>query len=184
MFSIESVMELFIEYSNVAIIISLILSILVSLAGVLPSIFVTGANILFFGPAEGFIISILGETIGGAITFKVYRMGLKRGIESISGRYKLLDRLVNSKGKKAGILIFEGRLLPFMPSGFVTLAASLSNVNIGTYTIATFFGKIPSIALESLISYDILNISENYLRLGITIVAVLLFVITLKIKNN
>ena len=184
MLSIESVMELFIEYSNVAILISLILSVLVSLVGVLPSIFITGANILFFGPVEGFIISLLGETIGGAITFKVYRMGLKRGIESISGRYKLLDKLVNSGGNRAGILIFEGRLLPFMPSGFVTLAASLSNVKIGTYTIATFLGKIPSIALESLISYDVLNISENYLRLGITIIAICLLVITLKIKND
>lgn len=182
MFSIESLTNIFNEYHEIAIIISLLLSIAISLIGVLPSIFVTGANIVFFGPIGGFIISLLGEVIGGYITFKIYRFGFKSSVESLKGKYKLIDNLIISNGKKAGLLIFEGRLLPFVPSGFVTLAASLSNVKSWNFILATLFGKIPSIALESLVSYDMINIKENYLRLVITIVSVILVALTLKKK--
>lgn len=184
MLSIENVINIFNEYKEIAIIISLVISIIISLIGVLPSIFVTGANIIFFGPIGGFLISILGETIGGYITFKVYRLGFKKGVGSLKGKYKLLDRLMISEGKKAGVLIFEGRLLPFMPSGFVTLAAALSNVSGGIFTMATLLGKVPSIALEALISYDMINIEENYIRLVITLISIVLIFITLKNRKD
>lgn len=183
MFSVDGVLELFNQYNNMAIAISLLISVAIALSGVIPSVFVTGANILFFGPINGFLISLLGETIGGYITFKIYRLGFKKKAEFISGKYKLLDTLVNSDGKRAGMLIFEGRLIPFIPAGFVTLAASLSNVGGMRFTIATFLGKIPSIALEALVSYDIINISENYIRLGITLVALLLLWFTIRRKK-
>lgn len=180
MINSDSLIQIFNEYSSIAIPISLFLSIIISLLGILPSIFITGANILFFGPIKGFIISLLGEVIGAAITFKVYRIGFKKGVESIGGKYKLIDALINSEGKRASLLVFEGRLIPFMPSGFVTLAASLSNINILRFSIATFIGKAPSIILEALVSYDLLNISENYIRLGITIISLVVLAITLK----
>ncbi|MEG0686766.1 MAG: VTT domain-containing protein [Erysipelotrichales bacterium] len=184
MFSVENVIGIFNEYKEIAILLSLSISIIISLIGVVPSIFVTGANIIFFGPIVGFLVSILGETIGGYITFRVYRLGFKKGIENLKGKYKLIDSLINSEGTKAGILIFEGRLLPFMPSGFVTLAAALSNVGGGIFTFATLLGKIPSILLEALVSYDLINIQENYVRLIITIVTIILIVITLKKRNK
>lgn len=183
MLSIESVIEIFREYSSIAIPISILMSILISLVGVLPSIFVTGANIIFFGPYIGFIISLIGETVGGFITFKVYRLGLKKSIENIASKNNLLKKIVNSSGKRAGFLIFEGRLLPFMPSGFVTLAASISNVNSFIFVLATCLGKIPSIALEAIISYDVINIEENFIRLLITLISLLLIVVTLKRKE-
>ncbi len=183
MFSVDGVLELFNQYNNMAIAISLLISVAIALSGVIPSVFVTGANILFFGPINGFLISLLGETIGGYIAFKFYRLGFKKKAEFISGKYKLLDTLVNSDGKRAGMLIFEGRLIPFIPAGFVTLAASLSNVGGMQFTIATFLGKIPSIALEALVSYDIINISENYIRLGITLAALLLLWFTIRRKK-
>ena len=65
MFSIDSVVELFNQYNNMAIAISLLISVAIALSGVIPSVFVTGANILFFGPINGFLISLLGESIGG-----------------------------------------------------------------------------------------------------------------------
>lgn len=180
MFSVDGIIQIFNEFREGAFALSLAISIIVSLLGVVPSIFITGANIVFFGPLGGFLISLLGETIGGYITFKVYRMGLKKGIESIGRKYKLINKLSKGEGKEAGILIFEGRLLPFIPSGFITLAASVSNVNGLIFTLATFVGKIPSIAIEALISYDLINISENYIRLIITIIAIAIIIITTK----
>ena len=137
MFSIDSVLEILGQYREFAIFISIIISIIIALLGVVPSIFVTGANIIFFGPIWGFIISLLGESIGGYISFKVYRLGLKKSITSILGKYRLVDNLVKSKGWKAGVLIFEGRLIPFIPSGFITLGAALSSVNSFIFVVTT-----------------------------------------------
>ncbi|MGL5086899.1 MAG: TVP38/TMEM64 family protein [Clostridium sp.] len=184
MFNIESVLSIFREFSIIAMPISLILSIAIALSGVIPSVFVTGANIIFFGPFYGFIISLIGETIGAHITFLVYRKGFKNGAEKLTHKYDLVRKIVESKGRKTALLIFEGRLVPFIPSGFITLAASISSVNIYYFTLATLIGKIPSIALEALVSYDLINIKENFLRFGITIVAIILIFINIKNRDK
>ncbi|WP_294166938.1 TVP38/TMEM64 family protein [uncultured Clostridium sp.] len=184
MFDLNNIVNLFEEYSMYSIPISILISIIIALLGIVPSIFITGANIIFFGPILGFIISLLGEVIGGYITFIVYRLGLKNGIEQISSKHRLLNSIVESKGKRAGFLIFEGRLIPFIPSGIVTLAASISNVSGWIFIIATFFGKIPSIALEALVSYDLINIEQNYARLLITLIAIVLIYFTMKKTKN
>lgn len=173
MFNAENLLELFNQYREIALFISLFISLLIALSGVIPSVFVTYANIIFFGPFWGFTISLLGETLSGWITFKVYRLGLKSANEKIKGRYNLLDKLIVSTGSKAGALIFQGRIIPFIPSGFVTLAASISSVNDKIFIFSTFLGKIPSIALETLVSYDLINIKKNYLRLGLTMFSLL-----------
>lgn len=173
MFNAENIIEIFNNFREWALFISLAINILVSLCGVLPSIFVTCANLIFFGPFWGFTLSLLGETLGGWITFKVYRLGLKSINQKLKGHYNLIDKLLVSNGSMAGILIFEGRLIPFIPSGFVTLAASFSKVTDKIFILSTFLGKIPSIALETLISYDLINIQENYIRLGITLISLL-----------
>lgn len=184
MFNMDMIIELFNNYSEFAIFISIIASILIALAGVLPSIFVTGANILFWGPVKGIVISIIGEVIGGYITFKIYRLGIKSVIEKIEGRYKLIDQLLTSQGLNAGILIFQGRIIPFIPSGFVTLAAAVSKINDFIFIIATLLGKIPSIILEGLISYDLINIQENYIRLFMVIFTLLIGYIVKKTKKS
>lgn len=183
MFNTNDILEFLNNYSSIAIPLSLLISIIVSLVGVLPSVFVTGANIIFFGPIQGFIISLLGETIGAYITFSVYRLGFKKRIEKISDKYRLISNIVNSEGKRAGLLIVQARLIPFIPSGVVTLASSISSVNAKIFTIATLIGKIPSIALEALVSYDIINIQDNWIRLIITVIGLVLIMITIKSKK-
>ncbi len=179
MFNVNAILEIFKNNSSIAIPISLLISIGISLAGILPSVFVTGANIIFFGPIKGFLISLLSETIGAYITFTVYRLGFKKKIEKFTYKYKLLSQIVNSDDKKAGLLIFQGRIIPFIPSGIITLAASISNVNSTIFTTATLIGKAPSIALEALVSYDIINIYDNWIRLGITVIALILVKFTI-----
>jgi uncharacterized membrane protein YdjX (TVP38/TMEM64 family) len=180
MLNVNNMLEILRSHSSMAIPISLLMSIGISLAGVLPSVFVTGANIIFFGPVQGFLISLSGETIGAYITFTVYRLGFKKNIEKFADKHKLVSNIVNSDGDKAGLLIFQGRIIPFIPSGVITLAASISNVNSTAFTIATLMGKAPSIAIEALVSYDIINIYDNWIRLAITIIGLILVTITVR----
>jgi uncharacterized membrane protein YdjX (TVP38/TMEM64 family) len=183
MLNVNYVLDILNNNSSIAIPISLLISIGISLIGILPSVFVTGANIVFFGPINGFFISLLGETIGAYITFTVYRLGFKKKIEKFTQRNKLISKIVKSDGKEAGLLIFEGRIIPFIPSGVITLAASVSNVNGRIFTIATLIGKAPSIALEALISYDIINIYDNWIRLILTLIGLLFLKFTIA-KNS
>lgn len=177
------IVRLFDEYHNIAIFISLLISIIIALSGVIPSVFVTGANILFFGPLNGFLISLLGETIGAYITFIVYRKGFRKTVENSVDKYPFIKKIVDSSGKKAYFLIFQGRLLPFIPSGFITLAGAISSMKVIPFTIATLFGKMPSIALEVLVSYDVINIQENWMRLFITLLAIIMIWMTIKKRN-
>lgn len=184
MFNVNDILEILKNNSSMAMPISVLISIGISLVGILPSVFVTGANIVFFGPVNGFLISLLGETIGAYITFIVYRLGFKKKIEKLTNKHRLISEIVNSDGKKAGLLIFEGRIIPFIPSGVITLAASISNVNIVIFTFATLIGKAPSIALESLISYDIININEKWIRLVITFIGLIFVKFTITKKKD
>ncbi|MCO5385401.1 MAG: VTT domain-containing protein [Desulfosporosinus sp.] len=154
------------------IIASLSISILIAIPGIIPSIFVTGANVIVFGPVNGFIISWVGEIIGALVSFYLYRLGFKKRFERLGGKFNILDRIVSAKGFKITLLLLQARLLPFIPSGFVTLAGAISNVNMLQFSIATALGKLPSIALEALVSFDVININTNWIRLTITIFAV------------
>lgn len=179
MFSVDSFVNILNSYAYIAIPLSILVSIIVAILGVIPSFFVTGANVIFFGPVNGFLISLVGEIIGGVVSFYLYRFGFKKKAQGLS-KYKLIKKIMDSKGKEAGLFIFEARLLPIIPSGFVTLAAAISEVSIVPYLIATSFGKIPSTALEAMVSYDFININDNYIRLIITILAIILIAITLR----
>ncbi len=67
-----------------------------------------------------------------------------------------------------------------VPSGIVTFAASISNTGFILFLTASAAGKIPSIFLESLVSYDFINFNENWIRLLLTILAVLPTIFILK----
>ncbi|MGL5149477.1 MAG: TVP38/TMEM64 family protein [Clostridium sp.] len=171
MFSPEEFFVILNNYKEFAIIISLFASLIIAVLGVVPSVFVTGANLMFFGPVKGFIISVIGETIGAIITYYLYRKGFKKGFNKLSNNNKLIKRIVDSEGIKGGILILQGRLIPFIPSGFITLAAAISNIKIWIFIVATLLGKIPSILLESFVSYGVISTGEKGIKLVIGLVA-------------
>lgn len=176
----DTVLSVLQESGCFAIPLSLLISIVVAAAGIVPSVFVTGANVLFFGPVNGFFISWFGEIAGAAVSFHLYKSGFKKRFENIKEKHRLIRMIMNASGKKAGLLIFQARLLPFIPSGVVTFAASISSTGFILFLTASAAGKIPSIFLESLVSYDIINFNENRIRLLLTILAVLPTIFILK----
>lgn len=173
MFSAQELASVLNQWGIYAVIGSIVVSVLVSIAGILPSVFVTGANIIVFGPYKGFFISWLGEVIGATLSFCLYRLGFKNKTEHFANKSGLLANLLTTEGKKAGFLIFQARVIPFIPSGIVTLAAAVSNISLNIFLIATALGKLPALVLETLISYDVIYIEKNFLRL-ITVLTALI----------
>ena len=53
-----------------AVWISIFLNIIISVLGIVPSVFITAANISFFGFKNGLFLSILGEALGAIISIE------------------------------------------------------------------------------------------------------------------
>lgn len=148
----------------VAIVLSILTSILISVAGVIPSAFLTGANILYFGFLGGIIISIIGEALGGIISFFLYRKGLKKLGSRFSDKPKivLIEKLKLTQGVEAFMLVFLLRIFPFAPSGMVTLAASISKIGGIAFAISSTIGKIPALLIEAYSVNSILSWEREF----------------------
>lgn len=146
---VNSLLQLFREYHDLAIIISIIISIIIALMGVVPSVFITAANILFFGFWSGTFISFLGEAIGAGIAFILYRKGFKNTVEKKLDKYPKVKSLLKAENKEAFYLIFSLRLIPFVPSGLITFAAAVGKVSFLIFIIASSLGKLPALLIEA-----------------------------------
>lgn len=90
-------------------------------------------------------------------------------------------RIYKFGGKRTyccGGAIFQARLLPFIPSGIVTFSSAMSNVSIRVFILATACGKIPSILLEVLVSYNLVN--RKYAQFWLTAAALLVLLLMVK----
>ncbi len=153
----NSLLQLFKEYPHLSVFISICISLLIALLGVIPSVFITAANILFFGFWNGTFISFLGEAIGAGIAFILYRKGLKKTAEKRLQQYPKVKRLLDAGNKEAFTLIFSLRLIPFVPSGLITFAAAIGKVSLGVFLVASSLGKIPALLMEA---YTVLEVTR------------------------
>ncbi|MFC0189722.1 TVP38/TMEM64 family protein [Fictibacillus aquaticus] len=145
----EQLFSLLADFPQGALAISLLLSITVAVLGLVPSVFITAANILFFGFWKGTAISFAGEALGAAVSFWLYRKGFKAAIQQKLCTYPRLQKLVNTDGKEAFLMIVSLRLLPFVPSGVVTFAAAAGKVSAALFIVASTIGKAPALLLEA-----------------------------------
>ncbi len=145
---VENLLGLFKEYQSLAILISIFISIIIAVIGVIPSVFVTAANILFFGFWPGIFISFVGEAIGAGIAFLLYRKGFKKNLETKFDKYTKVKRLINATNKDAFYLVIALRLIPFVPSGLITLAAAIGRISFLTFIVASSLGKLPALLIE------------------------------------
>ena len=151
----EELLRILEQYPSWAAGISLLLSILVAVAGLIPSVFITAANILFFGFWPGLLLSFIGEAIGAMVSFLLYRKGFKKMAGKSLSRFPKLQRLTGATGREAFMLIFSLRLLPFVPSGLVTFAAAIGNAGFVLFAVASSAGKVPALLLEGYSVYEV-----------------------------
>ncbi|GGK37158.1 TVP38/TMEM64 family protein [Caldalkalibacillus thermarum] len=143
------------EYEQLAFLISILLNIIVAVLGVIPSFFLTAANIIFFGFWKGTLISFLGESVGAIVAFYLYRKGFRKMSQKHLQKYPRVGRLFNTRGTEAFYLVFSLRLLPFVPASLVTFAAAIGNISFLLFTIASTTGKIPALLIEAYSVYQV-----------------------------
>ncbi|MEI4803334.1 TVP38/TMEM64 family protein [Bacillus sp. NPDC077411] len=153
----ETIHSFLIEHQTMAIPLSILFNILISLAAIIPSVFLTAINISLFGITTGTLISIAGEVLGAIISFYLYRLGFQNIAQKNIDKYPKVRKLLYVQGKEAFFLVLSFRLIPFIPSGIVTLFAALGTMSILTFSIASTLGKIPALLIEVYSTYQVIN---------------------------
>ncbi|MFE4131547.1 TVP38/TMEM64 family protein [Peribacillus sp. YIM B13482] len=128
--------------------VSLVLNILISVLGFIPSVFITAANITAFGFEKGLILSYMGEIAGAVVSFWLYR----KGFQTFKPKFmknRWVMQLQKSQGYHAFWMILMLRILPFIPSGVINLTAALSETGVMTFFLATSIGKLPALLVEA-----------------------------------
>ena len=180
----DKILGLFQQHPQLALLISIVVSIVVAVLGLVPSVFVTAANILFFGFWTGTLVSFLGEAIGAAVAFLLYRKGLKKATQHKLQKFPKLQRLVGAEGMEAFYLIFSLRLIPFVPSGLVTFAAAIGSVRFIIFLIGSSLGKLPALLMEAYSVYQVTSFGwQGKIILGLVALAILLMIIGKKKKR-
>ena len=167
-----------------AILISIVINVVISLAGVIPSVFLTGANLLVFGLYVGFLVSWAGEVIGAAISFLFYRWGIKAAAKLSTGHWKLAKTVNALSGIKQIYFLAVLRTAPFIPSGLINLFGAITTVSFTNFMMATAAGKFPALLLEAAFGYNLVTVGKNYINLGISMVVAVLFYFGIKKELN
>jgi uncharacterized membrane protein YdjX (TVP38/TMEM64 family) len=164
----------FTEWGWWAVLVSIAVNGGINFLGFLPSVAITAANTLVWGPWLGGIVSWLGEMLGSAVAFLLYRLGVKKAGLTRHRDWKWVRSLNLTTRRMQLLSLILMRITPFVPSGLVNVAAALTTVPVWIFLTATAVGKIPSISLEVLISYDVIHVEADCFRLGITLIALAL----------
>ncbi|MBB5355275.1 putative membrane protein YdjX (TVP38/TMEM64 family) [Anoxybacillus mongoliensis] len=174
----EKLITLFHTYESVAYLISIAINIVISILGVVPSVFLTVANLAVFGFWKGTFVSFVGEAVGAIVSFLLYRKGFRQLSETKCFSYPKVKRLLAAEGIEAFSLVLSLRLLPFVPSGIVTFVAAIGRMSLLLFTAASSLGKLPALLLEAYSVYQVMNwtwqgkVIFTFVALGIFIVVV------------
>ncbi|UKS57615.1 VTT domain-containing protein [Exiguobacterium acetylicum] len=157
----QQVVQVFELFGPFAPFVSALVGIVVSVVGVLPSTFVTAANLVYFGLWMGTLLSFVGEVLGAGCAFLLYRKGLRYALRRpLPDRFaRLQQKLQAQKGREAFLTILLLRLLPFVPSGIVNIVSAASGVSILLFLTASTLGKIPAMLLEVLAVHQFMQSS-------------------------
>lgn len=165
-------------------IISIASNIVIAIFGFLPNAFLTAVNIHFLGFEKGIIVSIVGESLGALVSFLLYRKGLNKLNFHTKNKSKLLKKLQIASQSEAIVLIILLRIMPFIPSGVVTLTAAWSKIRIIPFTIASTIGKIPSLLIEAYSIEKVLNINQSFWEENIIYIVIVILILYFFIRRK
>jgi uncharacterized membrane protein YdjX (TVP38/TMEM64 family) len=142
----------------------LIIMIIQNVFTIIPLILVISVNISLFGFWHGYLWSWFTSILGGLAVF-------------LAARYWLQDVLVNRVNprwlsqveKKGPWFVFFGRVIPFIPTSIVNIAAGASVVSMKHFILGTIIGNLLFFLIMSIIAYGFTSAFADqtaYLVLG------------------
>jgi uncharacterized membrane protein YdjX (TVP38/TMEM64 family) len=140
---------------------------------IIPLLLLISVNVSIFGFIQGYIWSWLISIAGAVISFLITRYWFQTFFT------KYVNNEFKQKIEEKGFwFVFIGRILPFMPTSVVNIAAGISSIRFKKFLYATLLGNMIYFLLLSFISQGILSIPwESLLYASIAVVGLIAFVI-------
>lgn len=160
--------------ASMELLILLMVNLAVGAVGFIPSFLMTAANIQSFGLYGGAALTFTGEIFGALLGFYLYRFGFSKADPKWL-HSPFWQKFQHQSPKRVFSLVILLRLLPFMPSGFVTAGAALTTISGRLFWIASTIGKIPAVLLELAAVYGFTRVVPAHVQ-------VILFIIVLAVS--
>jgi uncharacterized membrane protein YdjX (TVP38/TMEM64 family) len=103
---------------------------------VIPLVLLISVNVSIFGLTTGYLWSWLISIIGAVFSFMITRYWFQAFLEKY-----VSDKLKLRIEEKGFWYVIIGKLLPFMPSSVVNIAAGVSSVRFSNFIYATIIGN-------------------------------------------
>ncbi|HJV44225.1 MAG TPA: TVP38/TMEM64 family protein [Bacillota bacterium] len=130
----------------------------------IPFLILAGANVLVFGLWGGFLVNWISAVIGSIFMFFIARTIGREWAQGRINKYPKIKSVNHFLGRNSFKTIFILRLFPVIPPAAVNLAAGIAPISFKYFCLATVFGKIPAIFLESMIGHDLFHFAHNKTR--------------------
>jgi len=169
---------------SLAVLLSIFINILIAVVGVIPSVFLTAINVTLFGFWGGFYVSFIGEAVGSFVAFLLYRKGFRKFVDHKSKHAPRLQKLLHASPREAFLFVIGLRMMPFVPSGLVTLYASVGTMSFGSFVVASSIGKVPALLMEVSSTYAIVKWTNAGQFIVFALAIALLFFIWKKVRNR
>lgn len=113
----------------------------------LPSIIVTGAGVLLFGPFKCAILSCIGIICGSVVSFFFGRIFGYKFVRWFLGKDNVEKWLSRIEGKDKILLSFMF-LFPFFPDDMLCMLSGVTGIKVKDFMIIVFFTRIISITVS------------------------------------
>jgi uncharacterized membrane protein YdjX (TVP38/TMEM64 family) len=164
-----------------AIIISIFVMVIQTIATPLPLFLVAGANGFIFGAAWGIIITMAGALLGSTLAFYLARFIARDYFAKHLVKYMpQVEEMSHESGVK---VIFLARLIPVLPSSIISYAAGLSKVSFTGFFMASVFGKFPEIVIYTFLGHGLEKADGLMTKITILLLVVSVLYFSLESKS-
>lgn len=145
---LESVKAYIRSFGPWAVLVSMLLMVLQSIAAPVPAFVITLANAGVWGWICGATVSWTGAMLGAYLCFFLARFFGRDLVERLTGREALqaVDEFFTHHGAQS---VFVARLLPFVPFDPISYAAGLTGMKTVPFLLATGLGQLPATLVYS-----------------------------------
>lgn len=119
-------------------------ALMIGLAAFVPSSPISLLGGMLFGPLLGGAAGLAAKTLGGLLSFWFWGKIVATGEKDAGSPIRKISDRIRADGFWYLLML---RLLPILPFGLVTFAASLARIRLPHFVVATLFGQIPAVFL-------------------------------------
>lgn len=163
------------------LLVTFVLMLFQNILTIIPIFLIIMLNIMVFGFLIGFLWTWFSSVVAAIITFHLFKFWLPKVLLNKVNQLPIKQK-INNRGF---FYLFILRLMPFMPTSIINLAASISTVKLSHFLGSTILGNLIFQFLLSSISIGLLTEGiSNYILLTLVAVVIIVYVWYLKINKN